>query len=142
MVTLSIVALVVSGLSVVFVLMQTLLMSRSNRTTAAAAELTFNLAVMVQLQDVLLEIAKSPESYAHVWGEPGTETFASPLPRVAGQGLIDMVCMSLKACKQLPNFSENAEQDWKLYAALVMDACPALRQEVLDAPGWWPEVLE
>lgn len=113
---------------------QTKLQAGQYEILASATELQFNLNVMVRLQDVLFNIADE-SSRKEVWGSlPGQER-----PQMAGDAMLDVIEMALKACDRLPHFASNLE-DWKSYTEYVMKNSPALRARALSNPKWWPEI--
>lgn len=114
---------------------QSRMQGEQTRLMFAASELTFNLDVMVRLDDVLLQIAEDPTTQHAIWGDAEGHSVAD----VMGESVLDVLAMALKACARLPGFASN-EEDWTSYAEFVMDSSPGLRQKVLDFPKWWPEV--
>jgi hypothetical protein len=101
----------------------------------AATELTFNLDVMMQLDRVLTDVAVDPELHAHIWTnrEEGTRA------QVAGDAILDVATMALKACERLPGFQTNVD-DWSSFGTYLMESSDALRTRVLDNRDWWPEL--
>ena len=98
-------------------------------------ELQFNLNVMVCLQEVLLTIADDEDSRKEIWGDlPGHGR-----PQMAGDAVLDVIEMALKACDRLPHFASNLD-DWKSYTEYVMTNSPSLRNRAISNPTWWPEV--
>ena len=135
-------AAVFSGITLLVLRKQTRILSEQTKMQAeqtrlmyAASELTFNLDVMVRLDDVLRQVAEDPTSHAAIWGEADGHSVAD----VMGESVLDVLAMALKACERLPGFASN-EEDWTSYAEFVMESSPTLRQKVLDFPKWWPEV--
>jgi hypothetical protein len=126
---------VFTGMSVRYLAKQTQTLADQNRLMYAASELTFNLDVMVRLQEVLFHVANDESTYQEVWG--GSQE--NRRPQVAGEAVLDVLSMALKACERLPGFASN-ESDWSSYAEYVMATSPALRKRVLEHPEWWPEV--
>ncbi|MEV0803817.1 hypothetical protein AB0I34_39410 [Kribbella sp. NPDC050281] len=126
---------VFTGMSVRFLAKQTQALADQNRLMYAASELTFNLDVMVRLQEVLLHVADDESTYQEVWGS----SEENRRPQVAGEAVLDVLSMALKACNRLPGFASN-ESDWSSYAEYVMATSPALRKRAMDHPDWWPEV--
>jgi hypothetical protein len=114
---------------------QTELQAEQYKIIAASTELQYNLNVMIRLQEVLFTIADDENSRNTVWGD---------LPDgrrevLAGDALLDVVEMALKACERLPNFASN-EEDWSSYTEYVMANSPSIRARVLDNPKWYPEI--
>ncbi|GIF00547.1 hypothetical protein [Paractinoplanes rishiriensis] len=102
----------------------------------ASSELSFNLEVMVRLQEVLLRVADDPQTHQLVWHQDGDE---NRRPQIASQSILDVLSMALKAVDRLPGFSTNGE-DWTSYTRYVLQRSPSLRAEVLKHPEWWPEI--
>src|SRR4051794_32889255 len=100
------------------------------RLLSASSELSFNLAVMVRLQEILFEIADHEPSRGHVWPE---DDGLNGRPGVATQSLLDVISMALAAVDRLPGFSRNGE-DWKSYADFFLVQSPAARKLALDNP--------
>jgi hypothetical protein len=114
---------------------QTELEAEQYKIVAASTELQFNLNVMIRLQEILFAISDDKASRKAVWGD-------MPDGRrevVAGDALLDVVEMALKACERLPNFASN-EEDWSSYTEYIMTSRPSIRTRVLDNPKWYPEI--
>ena len=114
---------------------QTDLQVEQYKILAASTELQFNLSVMIRLQEVLFTIADDKRSREEIWGD---------LPdgrrqQLAGDALLDVVEMALKACERLPNFASN-QDDWNSYIKYVMDNSLSIRERALSLPDWWPEI--
>jgi hypothetical protein len=114
---------------------QTELQAEQYEILASATELQFNLDVMVRLQDVLFTVADDDASYSEVWGDLADNR----RPKMAGDALLDVVAMALKACARLPNFASNVD-DWKSYTEYLVANSSSLRARALAHPEWWPEV--
>lgn len=114
---------------------QTELQAGQYEILAAATELQFNLDVMVRLQEVLLAVADDDASHNEIWGDSPENR----RPQMAGDAVLDVVAMALKACDRLPHFASNVE-DWKSYTEYVMATSPSLRSRALSNPEWWPEI--
>jgi hypothetical protein len=102
----------------------------------ATSELAFNLDVMIRLDTVLSRVAADPEIHRYVWGETDENT----TPQLAGDALLDVLSMALKACDRLPGFAAKNLSDWDEYASYVMAASQRLRERVLEVPEYWPEI--
>lgn len=111
------------------------------RMSRATAEMTLNLAVMERLDGVLLAIAERPEAHAVIWSKKADAPQDNGVSHVLTQSLIDVLELSLTACRRVPGFSQNAE-DWRSYAAYVLEESAAVRNEVESNPKWWPRVAE
>jgi hypothetical protein len=108
--------------------------------SAVASELSFNLGVMIRLQEVLYEIADHKESFAYVWGAHDSRPGENSREQLSAHAVLDVLSMALGAAGRLPGFSRNAAEDWRDYTRYVLTNSPAIRREVLANPQWWPEV--
>ena len=140
-VDLGLVAILVSMVAVGFAGYQAWIGVRQTRIQRAAAELSFNLAVITRLGDVLLEIADRPDAHTHVWaGTSSTRPDQDYRPgHVLTQNLVDVLELAMQATQRLPGFAVN-RRGWELYAREVFDLSAAVRQEVTEHPAWWPTV--
>jgi hypothetical protein len=111
--------------------------AEQTRLMRETAQLSFNLEVMTRLGDVLMIAADDKETHSLIWKTDGDKTRR---PQVAGQNILDVICMALKAVRILPGFQVN-DDDWSMYAEYVMTHSPHLRREVLDNEQWWPEIV-
>jgi hypothetical protein len=100
-------ALIVSMAGLILVLVQTRRVTEQTRIGQASAELSFNLGLNVRMQEVLLTIARDPESYRHVWGAAHSPESADGLPQreVSVQALIDLLSLALAGVELLPDLS-------------------------------------
>jgi len=122
--------------SMLFAAFQTRSLATQTKLLRASSELSFNLAVMVRLQEVLFEIADDRQSREMIWpDDDGLNARAG----VATQSLLDVLSMAIAAVDRLPGFSRNSD-DWSSYTEFVLGQSPATRRLALDNPEWWPEV--
>lgn len=132
----ALVALLAAVGSMFFAGVQARMAAKQTKLMQATAQLSFNLEVMTRLGDVLMAVAEDPAAHTLVWKTGGEKVGR---PQVAGQNILDVICMALKAVDTLPGFSANSD-DWSSYAQYVMDNSPHLREEVFENPQWWPEL--
>lgn len=120
----------------VFAGISMLISARQTKHMYAATELTFNLEVMMRLDDTLTHISTDEDLQAYIWREREGNTHRE----VAGDRLLDVIAMALKAVERLPGFQTN-DEDWYSYATYVMSSSDVLRRRVLENPAWWSELL-
>ncbi len=101
----------------------------------AATELSFNLEDMMRLDEVLGHVARDDSLHREIWTNRNEGTAV----QVAGDAILDVVAMALKACDRLPGFQTN-EEDWKSFGEYLMDNSDRLRDRVLTNREWWPEL--
>lgn len=126
----------VASTSTVFAAIQTRKLAQQTELMRASSELSFNLEVMVRLQDVLFAIADHGPSHSLLWGD----TDENLRPQVSVQAMLDLLSMANAAVGLIPNFSRDKKDDWESYSLHVAKASLALRDEVRSHPDWWPEV--
>jgi hypothetical protein len=136
-VALSLVAVVVSIVAVVFAGYQARLLAQQTRIQQAVAESSFNLELAAQLDSVLTRIAADPNAYAHVWGNvaPEDRPQDNRIGDVLTQALGDVIDRALAASERLPGFALN-QSDWEAFADNVLDHSAALR-EATETFSWW-----
>jgi hypothetical protein len=136
-VALSLVAVVVSIVAVVFTGYQARLLAQQTRIQQAVAESSFNLELAAQLDSVLTRIAADPNAYAHVWGKAAPEDRPQDnrIGDVLTQALGDVIDRALAASERLPGFALN-QSDWEAFADHVLDQSAALR-EATETFNWW-----
>jgi hypothetical protein len=110
--------------------------AEQTRILSATSELSFNLDVMVRLDTALTRIAADANTHGQVWN--GIDD--NQEHQLAGDAVIDVLEMALKACDRLPGFAAKNLNDWDAYVAYVMQSSPMLRNRVLDNPTYWPEI--
>src|SRR5262245_34909328 len=105
---LALVAAVVAVASMIFAGLQTRMLNRqtgfaqrtadlsreSAQLAVSAAELSFNLAVTVRLQEVLYTIADNPAVHDHVWGAEDTD---NQRPNLETMALLDLLAVAMSA---------------------------------------------
>lgn len=125
-----------------YVAEQTKLLTQQTEVESSAAELNFNLGVMIRLQQVLYEIADDDAAWEHLWGgTPKSEGLPDCRRPVLGVwAMLDVLSMALAACDRLPNFSRN-QLDWLQYTLDTLHQSPNLLKEALEVGKiYWPEL--
>jgi hypothetical protein len=140
-VDLSLIAILVSVMAAGFAGYQAWIGARQVRIQRAASELTFNLALMNRMDEVLLAIADRPEARTHVWARESSGRPAQDYGpgHVLTQALIDFLELAMQGAHRLPGFAVSKE-GWGLFACEAFDLSAALRQEVAAHPSWWPNL--
>jgi hypothetical protein len=114
--------------------------TKQAKMSAEATELTFNLGVMIRLQEVLYKIADHEQSFAYVWEAESSRPKENSREQLSAHAMLDVLSMAIAAARRLPEFSRNAAEDWKDYIEYALTNSPALLNEVLANPTWWPEL--
>jgi hypothetical protein len=135
--TLTVVAVVVAIGSMLFTGFQARSMAAQTALLGSTSRLSYNLAILFRLQDVLLQIADDPKSSAHVWGDQASEY---DRPNTSVQSLLDVVAMANAAVMRLPGYANDEADAWQAYTAHLLDNNSALRTELLAHKDWWPEL--
>lgn len=136
MVQVTLAAVAIVTLPLVF--FQTRKTAAQTRINAAAAELDFNLRVMLALQQALKDVARDPASFDYIWGPEANPT-PNAMPQQCAHAILDIVSMAAAAVDRLPGFSRN-QDDWSSYIEYIMSTSPNLRAELRKNLTWWPEL--
>jgi hypothetical protein len=134
--TLSILAVLFAGGSVLFSAVQTRHLARQTAVVGSAAELSFNVEIMARLDSVLRTIAEDEATFERFWAQGREE---HDRMGVAIQALLDALCMASAATGRLPGFELNAA-DWDAYTRYVLRSSPVVRQFLDEHLDWWPEL--
>ena len=133
---LSLLALSIAAGSFVFAGLQTRILAKQNSVLTATSQLSYNLQVMIRLEDILFQIADDPDSHAHAWSQGSA---LNRRPEVAIEALLDVMAMAKAAVPYLPDFAKY-EPDWDSYINFILDNSHGLRAKLLSRSDWWPEL--
>ena len=133
----SIVAITIAIGSVIFAAIQTRILARQTRMLQITTELSYNLEVIVRMNEAILQIADGRKSRAHVWGKVSEQ---NSRPAHQGRALLDVLDAAVSGVDRLSQFQDSEFENWTVYAEYVLKCSRNLRDEIRDHPAWWPHL--
>jgi hypothetical protein len=131
----NILAVVIAVGSVVFVAVQTRILAQQTKVLQRTTELSYNLEIIAQLNEIILQIASKRRSRIYVWGNSGRR---NSLTRHEGRILLDVLDAAVSGVTRLSKFENSEFENWHVYAEYVLQSSKNLRDEVGEHPDWWP----
>jgi hypothetical protein len=132
-----VVAITVAIGSVIFAAIQTRILARQTKMLQTTTELSYNLELMVRLNEVLFQISDERRSRVYVWGKVGKQNSRSGHE---GRALLDVLDAAVSGSNRLLKFRDSHFEDWVRYTEYVLERSRSLRDEVRDHPTWWPNI--
>ena len=134
---LSVVAITIAIGSVIFAAIQTRILARQSKMLQATTELSYNLELIVRMNELILQIASERKSRTYVWGKVGKQNSHT---RHEGRAFLDMLDAAVLGVNRLSKFQDSEFADWITYTEYVLERSRNLRDEVYDHPAWWPNI--
>jgi hypothetical protein len=132
-----ILAIIIAVGSVIFAAIQTRILASQTKVLQITAELSYNLEIIVRMNEAILQIADERKSRAHVWGKVDKQN-----SRAAHHGrvLLDVLDAAVSGRNRLAQFRDSEFEDWPIYAEYVLERSANLREELRDHSDWWPHL--
>ena len=134
---LSVVAITIAIGSVIFAAIQTRILARQSKMLQATTELSYNLELIVRMNELILQIAGERKSRTYVWGKVGKQNSRRCHE---GRAFLDMLDAAVLGVNRLSKFQDSEFENWIIYTEYVLEHSRNLRDEVHDHPAWWPNI--
>jgi hypothetical protein len=131
----NILAIIIAVGSAVFVAVQTRILAQQTKVLQRTTELSYNLEIISQLNEIILQIARKRRFRTYVWGKSDTR---NSLTTHQGRVLLDVLDAAVSGVNRLSKFEDSAFENWIVYAQWVLRSSKNLRNEVQEHPDWWP----
>jgi hypothetical protein len=140
-ISIAVIAVVIATGSMIFAGLQTRILARQAAELTSTSQVSYNLQVLVRLEEILFQIGDDPASHAYAWG-PGSIT--NQRPELAVEALLDVVVAAKAALVRLPGPARKDwveyEAAWDSYINYIVNNSPGVRARLLVHPDWWPEL--
>jgi len=133
----NILAIIIAIGSAIFVAFQTRILAQQTKMLQRTTELSYNLEVISQMNEIILQIAGKRKSRIHVWGKASKE---NSLPHHEGRIFLDVLDAAVSGVNRLSKFEDSEFENWAVYAEYVLQNSKNLRGEVCEHPNWWPDL--
>jgi hypothetical protein len=131
----NILAIIIAIGSVIFVAYQTRILAQQTKVLQRTTELSYNLEIIAQMNEIILQIAGKRRSRIYVWGKASRQ---NDLPHHEGRIFLDVLDAAVSGVNRLSRFEDSEFENWTVYAEHVLRISKNLQNEVREHPNWWP----